>query len=76
MKIIEEARRDRAWVFWRLWSLRASLGAAAFWGAIAMLAAMWPGFAGAMPLWAWALIGVVLGAVVAVARLLKQPGLE
>lgn len=60
----------------KAWSIRLALGGAAFWGAVSMLAAMWPGFAGAMPLWAWALIGVGLGAAVAIARVTKQPGLE
>lgn len=75
-KMIKEWDRGGVKGLLGLWSMRASLGSAAFWGAVTMLAAMWPSFFGLMPLWAYGLIGLALGMAVAVARVLKQPGAE
>ena len=56
----------------RSWTIRV----AAFWGALGALLAAWPGLAGELPAWAYALGAVLLGGSVAVARLLKQPGAD
>jgi hypothetical protein len=54
------------------WTVRIAL----FWGAIYGLLLVWPAFAGAIPLWAFSIGGMVMSAAVAVARVTKQPGVE
>jgi hypothetical protein len=56
----------------KFWTVRLAL----FWGALSGLVAVWPAFAGAIPLWAYALAGMALSAAVTVARVTKQPGVE
>ena len=58
------------------WSMRLALGSAAFWGGLAMVAALWPALIGYVPLWFLFGGGVLIGGAIAVARVTKQPGLS
>lgn len=49
---------------------------AAFWGAVVMLGAMWPSLVDILPTWVFIVVGLLIGASVAVARVLKQPGID
>jgi hypothetical protein len=60
----------------RLWTVRLAIGGAVFWGAVAGLYLVWPAFAGVIPLWFYALGGIVMSIALVVARILKQPGLD
>ena len=50
--------------------------AALFWGAVTGLAAVWPAFAGVIPLWAFAGLSVLMCMGLGWAKLTKQPGVE
>lgn len=56
----------------RLWSLRV----AAFWSLVCGLILIWPGLAGEIPTWLYAVGGIVISISFGVARVLKQPGTE
>jgi hypothetical protein len=56
----------------RLWSVRV----AAFWSLVCGLILIWPGLAGEIPTWLYALGGIVISVSFGVARVLKQPGTE
>ena len=66
--LLDNAARD----WHRLWSIRAAL----FWGALSGLVAVWAAFQDVMPLWAFAGLSVGMNASIAIARVLKQPGLD
>ena len=56
----------------RTWSIRVT----AFWGAVSGLILIWPAIDTVLPVWFYALGGVVISMVWAVARVLKQPGTD
>jgi hypothetical protein len=56
----------------RLWTVQI----AAFWGGVCGLAAVWPAFQAVVPLWAFALVGIGVAILIAIARVTKQPGLD
>lgn len=58
------------------WSMRIAIGSALFWGALSMIAVLWPALIGYVPLWLLFGGGALIGAAIAVARLTKQPGLS
>ena len=60
----------------RLWSIRVAVAGVVFWGAVSALWAMWPAFVDWLPLWAYAVGGVLMSVALALARVLKQPGLD
>lgn len=72
MRLIDNARR----LFFRLWSVRVAALGIVFWGAVTGLWAIWPAFVDWLPLWFYAVGGVVMSVAIAVARVLKQPGIE
>lgn len=59
-------------IFKKSWAIRMAL----FWGAVSGLIAVWSAFESELPVWAYALIGIVANASITVARLLKQPGTD
>jgi hypothetical protein len=66
---------------WRListkaWSARVAISGAMFWGAVAGLYLVWPAFADVLPLWFYAIGGVLMSIALVFARILKQPGLD
>lgn len=60
----------------KLWSVRVAVGGIIFWGALSGLWAIWPAFVDWLPLWFYAVGGVLMSVALAVARVLKQPGIE
>lgn len=60
----------------RAWSIRVAMAGVVFWGVVSALWAMWPAFVDWLPLWAYAVGGALMSVALAVARVLKQPGLE
>lgn len=70
MKLIDDAWSE----FKRVWSIRVALIGVAFWSAVAGLIMVWPAFIEVIPLWGYALGGIVLSVAFGVARFLKQPG--
>ena len=60
----------------RLWSVRVAIGGVVFWSALSGLWVLWPAFVEKLPLWFYAIGGVLMSVALAVARLLKQPGTE
>lgn len=67
-KLIDDWRR----LALRFWSVRTAL----FWGAFSGLTYAWPAFAEMVSPSLFALLSIVMCAVLAVARLTKQPGVE
>jgi hypothetical protein len=53
-----------------------AIGGVIFWAAVAGLYLVWPAFAGVIPLWFYAVGGVLMSIALGVARLFKQPGLD
>lgn len=68
MRLIDDWKSEVA----RLWSVRV----AAFWSAVCGLLLVWPALASAIPLWAYALGGILICVSIGVARFLKQPGAD
>lgn len=68
MKLIDDFRR----IWWRLWSARLAL----LWGVISGLYLVWPAFQDVVPLKWFACLSMAMGGAIAVARYLKQPGIE
>lgn len=66
--------------FWhcltRLWSIRVAAAGIVFWGALSGLWAIWPGLVDQIPLWFYAVGGIAMSVALAIARVLKQPGIE
>lgn len=60
----------------RLWSVRVAAAGVIFWAGLSGLYLVWPAFAGQIPLWFYAVGGVVMSIALGVARVLKQPGLD
>lgn len=60
----------------RLWSMRVALAGVAFWGAVTGLWVLWPAFVDWLPLWFYAAGGIAMSIAIALARVLKQPGVE
>jgi len=60
----------------KLWSVKVAIGGIIFWGALSGLWAIWPAFVDWLPLWFYALGGVVMSVALAVARVIKQPGVS
>ena len=60
----------------RLWTMRIAIGGAAFWAALSGLWALWPAFVEKLPLWFYAIGGILMSVVLGVARLMKQPGAD
>ena len=60
----------------RAWSIRVAMAGVVFWSALAGLWALWPAFVDWLPLWAYAVGGVLMSVALALARVLKQPGLD
>ena len=56
----------------RYWSVRIAL----FWGCVSGLLTVWPAFADAIPLWAYAAGSVAMTGAIAIARVTKQPGVD
>lgn len=72
MRLIDDWRR-----LWpRFWSMRVAIGGVMFWAAVAGLYLVWPAFAGVIPLWFYAVGGVLMSIALGLARLFKQPGLD
>jgi hypothetical protein len=69
-----DARLINDWrsLWHKFWTIRIAL----FWGAVSGLLVVWPSFAGAVPLPVYAAGSVVMTALLAVARLTKQPGVD
>jgi hypothetical protein len=57
-------------------SIHIAIGGVIFWGAISGIWVLWPAFVDQVPLWAYAAGGVLMSVALAVARVLKQPGVE
>lgn len=72
MQLIPNLRKK----IFRLHSLRVAFGGLVFWSAVSGLYLVWPAFAGAIPLWFYAVGGIVMSIALALARVLKQPGLD
>ena len=58
------------------WSMRVAIAGVVFWCAVSGLYLVWPAFAVAIPLWAYAVGGIVMSVALGIARVLKQPGLD
>lgn len=71
-RLIDNWRRDLG----RLWSIRVALAGVVFWGAVSGLWVLWPAFVDWLPLWFYAVGGIAMSIALAVARVLKQPGIE
>ena len=63
-------------LFSRLWSVRVALAGVIFWGAVSGLWILWPAFVDWLPLWFYAAGGIAMSVALAIARVLKQPGLD
>lgn len=72
MRLIDNWHRKAG----QLWSMRVAIGGVIFWAAVAGLYLVWPAFAGVIPLWFYAVGGVLMSIALGVARLFKQPGLD
>jgi hypothetical protein len=62
--------------FSKLWSIRIAIGGIVFWGALSGLWVLWPAFVDWLPLWFYAIGGVLMSIALAFARVLKQPGVS
>ena len=58
------------------WSVWVAYFGIVFWGAMAGLWVIWPAFVDWLPLWVYAVGGVLMSVALTVARVLKQPGLS
>lgn len=72
MQLVENLRA----ILKRAWSIRVAAFGVVFWGALSGLWVLWPAFVDWLPLWAYAVGGVLMSVALAVARVLKQPGLD
>lgn len=71
MRLIDDWRRGN-----RLWSIRIAWGGVVFWSALSGLWVLWPAFVEKLPLWFYAIGGVLMSVALAIARVLKQPGAD
>jgi len=60
----------KAWSVWVAWA------GIVFWGVVSGLWILWPAFVERLPFWFYAIGGVLMSVALAVARVLKQPGLD
>ncbi|MGX9389748.1 DUF7940 domain-containing protein [Nitrobacteraceae bacterium UC4446_H13] len=60
----------------KFWSVRIALGGVVFWSAVGGLWVMWPAFATVLPLPVYIGAGILMSVALAVARVLKQKGLD
>jgi len=72
MRLIDAWHEHGFWILWRLWSLRMAIFWAGLNGAVLGLSA----FVGIIDPWWFLALNTVGYALIAVARVTKQPGLE
>lgn len=60
----------------KLWSIRVALSGVVFWSALSGLWIIWPAFVERVPLWFYAIGGVLMSVALGIARSFKQPGLD
>lgn len=72
MRLIDNCRTQLT----RLWSLQVAALGVVFWGALSGLWVVWPAFVDWIPLWFYAVGGIAMSIALAIARVLKQPGVE
>ena len=60
----------------KAWSVRVAWAGIIFWGAVTGLWAIWPAFVEKLPLWVYAVGGVLMSILVVYGRVTKQPELS
>jgi len=60
----------------KAWSVRVAWAGIVFWGVVTGVWAIWPAFVEQLPLWAYAIGGVLMSILVVYGRVTKQPELS